>query len=306
MCRAVAPVQPEQGACDERDRPNPTDNRSGSQPGDSQRAPSALRRRQGEDRARCARAAAGRRGKLVLVSAITPTAAGEGKTTTSIGLAQGLARLGAARLPGAARAVARADLRHEGRRDRRRQRRRVVPADDINLHFTGDFHAVTAAHNLLAALLDNHIHHGNALDIDPRRVLWRRVIDMNDRALRHVVIGLGGVLEGVPRETGFDITAASEVMAMLCLAEDADDLRARLEPHRSSPSRYAKEPVTAADLKAVGRDDGAAQGRAHAQPRADRRGRAGVRPRRPVRQHRPRLQLGRSRRRWRWPTPTGR
>ncbi len=194
--------------------------------------------------------AAAPRGRLVLVSAITPTDAGEGKTTMSIGLAQGLARLGeracvALREPslgptfgmkGGATGGGRACL---------------VPSADINLHFTGDFHAVTAAHNLLAALLDNHIHHGNRLDIDPRRVLWRRVLDMNDRALRHVVIGLGGVLQGVPRETGFDITPASEVMAALCLAEDAEDLRARLARIIVGLSG-AKEPVTAADLKATG------------------------------------------------------
>jgi formate--tetrahydrofolate ligase len=127
----------------------------------------------------------------------------------------------------------------------------LVPADDINLHFTGDFHAITSAHNLLAALLDNHLHHGNALGIDPRRVLWRRVLDMNDRSLRHVVIGLGGALEGVPRETGFDITAASEIMAVLCLAEDAEDLRARLG--RLLIALTPKhEPIKAADLQAVG------------------------------------------------------
>jgi len=166
-------------------------------------------------------------GKLILVSALTPTDAGEGKTTTSIGLAQGMARIGekvclALREPslgptfgmkggatGGGRAV-------------------VVPSVDINLHFTGDFHAVTAAHNLLAAMLDNHLHQGNALGIDARRVWWRRVMDVNDRALRHIIVGLGGPLEGVPRETGFDITAASEVMAVLCLSEDADDLRSRL------------------------------------------------------------------------------
>jgi formate--tetrahydrofolate ligase len=198
-----------------------------------------------------ARAAAGRpNGRLVLVSAITPTDAGEGKTTTSISLAQGLASIGervclALREPslgptfgmkGGATGGGRATL---------------VPAEDINLHFTGDFHAVSSAHNLLAALLDNHIHHGNALGIDPRRVLWRRVIDLNDRALRHVVIGLGGVLEGVPRETGFDITPASEVMAALCLAEDAEDLRGRLA-RLLVALNAGGGPVTAGDLKAAG------------------------------------------------------
>jgi len=127
----------------------------------------------------------------------------------------------------------------------------LVPADEINLHFTGDFHAITTAHNLLAALLDNHIHHGNELDIDPRQVFWRRVIDLNDRSLRHMVIGLGGVLEGVPRETGFDITPASEVMAALCLAEGEADLRERLS-RLVVALNVRHEPVTAADLQAVG------------------------------------------------------
>jgi formate--tetrahydrofolate ligase len=127
----------------------------------------------------------------------------------------------------------------------------VVPAADINLHFTGDFHAITSANNLLAALLDNHLHQGNALGIDPRRVLWRRVIDLNDRALRDVVIGLGGAAEGVPRETGFDITPASEIMATLCLSEGEDDLRARLS-RLIVGLRTDGSPVTAADLKAVG------------------------------------------------------
>ncbi|NLH10944.1 MAG: formate--tetrahydrofolate ligase [Holophagae bacterium] len=190
------------------------------------------------------------RGRLVLVSAITPTDAGEGKTTTCIGLAQGLARIGqsvclALREPslgptfglkggatGGGKAI-------------------VVPAEDINLHFTGDFHAISTAHNLLAAMLDNHIHQGNPLGIDHRRVLWRRVVDMNDRALRNIIIGLGGVLEGVPRETGFDITPASEVMAALCLAEDMEDLRRRLG-RIIVAFTFGRKPVTAADLKAVG------------------------------------------------------
>ncbi|HEX6198719.1 MAG TPA: formate--tetrahydrofolate ligase, partial [Thermoanaerobaculia bacterium] len=208
----------------------------------------------GSDKAKIrleAREASGRPpGRLVLVSAITPTGAGEGKTTTSIGLAQGLARLGesvclALREPslgptfgmkGGATGGGLASL---------------VPAEEINLHFTGDFHAVTAAHNLLAALLDNHIHHDNELEIDPRRVFWRRVQDVNDRALRSIVIGLGGVLQGVPRETGFDITAASEVMATLCLAEDAEDLRRRLGRLLVALD-FRQRPVTAADLEAVG------------------------------------------------------
>src|SRR5690349_11715432 len=166
-------------------------------------------------------------GKLVLVSALTPTGAGEGKTTTSIGLAQGLARVGqraclALREPSLGPTFGMKGGATGGGRSV------LVPAEDINLHFTGDFHAVTAAHNLLAALLDNHLQQGNALGIDSRRVLWKRVMDVNDRSLRKVIVGLGGPLEGVPRETGFDITAASEIMAVLCLAQDYDDLRARL------------------------------------------------------------------------------
>ena len=130
-------------------------------------------------------------------------------------------------------------------------RSRLVPSDDINLHFTGDFHAVTTAHNLLAALLDNHLHHRNTLGIDVRRILWRRVIDMNDRALRHLVIGLGGAANGLPRQSGFDITAASEVMASLCLAQNYDDLERRLGRMVVGLTGDG-EPVTAADLKAVG------------------------------------------------------
>ncbi len=189
-------------------------------------------------------------GRLVLVSAITPTPAGEGKTTTSIGLAQGLARIGervclALREPSLGPTFGVKGGATGGGRST------LHPAEDINLHFTGDMHAVTTAHNLLAALLDNHIHHGNALGVDPRRVMWRRVVDLNDRALRQVVIGLGGVLQGVPRETGFDITPASEVMATLCLAEDLDDLRARLGRVIVAET-FDRAPVRAADLKAVG------------------------------------------------------
>jgi formate--tetrahydrofolate ligase len=188
--------------------------------------------------------------RLVLVSAITPTAAGEGKTTTSIGLAQGLARLGesvclALREPSLGPVFG---MKGGGTGA---GRSRLVPAERINLHFTGDFHAITSAHNLLAALLDNHLYWGNALRIDPRRVLWKRVLDMNDRALRNVIVGLGGPGQGVPRETGFDITAASEVMAMLCLARDEDDLRARIE-RLLVGFTYDGAPVTARDLGATG------------------------------------------------------
>jgi formate--tetrahydrofolate ligase len=189
-------------------------------------------------------------GKLVLVSAITPTSAGEGKTTTSIGLAQGLAKIGervciALREPSLGPIFGMKGGATGGGKSV------LVPGEDINLHFTGDFHAITTANNLVAALLDNHLQHGNALGIDPRRILWKRVMDMNDRSLRQVIIGLGGPLEGVPRETGFDITAASEIMASLCLAEDAEDLRARLD--RLLLGLTAKqEPVTVADLGIVG------------------------------------------------------
>ncbi len=207
----------------------------------------------GDDKAKIrleARDSGRKPGKLVLVSAITPTKAGEGKTTTSIGLAQGLARIGesvclALREPSLGPTFGIKGGATGGGAST------VVPAEEINLHFTGDFHAITSAHNLLAAMFDNHIHHGNPLEIDPRRVFWRRVMDMNDRALRNMVIGLGGVLQGVPRETGFDITAASEVMATLCLAEDADDLRRRLERLLVALS-FRREPVTAKDLDAVG------------------------------------------------------
>ncbi len=189
-------------------------------------------------------------GRLILVSAITPTPAGEGKTTTSIGLAQGFARIGesvclALREPSLGPTFGVKGGATGG------GMATVEPAEEINLHFTGDFHAVTSAHDLLAAMLDNHLQHGDPLRIDPRRVLWRRVIDLNDRALRHVVIGLGGALQGVPRETGFDITPASEIMAALCLAEDVEDLRARLSRIIVALT-FDREPVTAADLKAVG------------------------------------------------------
>jgi formate--tetrahydrofolate ligase len=166
-------------------------------------------------------------GKLVVVTAITPTPAGDGKTTMTIGLGQALARIGARavialREPSIGPTLG---MKGGGTGGGRSQ---VVPMEDINLHFTGDFHAITSAHNLLAATVDNHLHHGNALGMDVRQVLWRRVLDVNDRALRNVVVGLGGRLDGVPREGGFLITSASEIMAALCLAEDPGDLKARL------------------------------------------------------------------------------
>ncbi|HEB89735.1 MAG TPA: formate--tetrahydrofolate ligase [Deltaproteobacteria bacterium] len=188
--------------------------------------------------------------RLVLVSAITPTPAGEGKTTTSIGLADALSRIGesvclALREPSLGPCMGVKGGAAGGGYSQ------VIPMERINLHFTGDFHAITAANNLLSAMLDNHLHQGNALDIDVRRILWRRVVDLNDRALRNVVVGLGGPADGVPREAGFDITAASEVMAMLCLASGPDDLRARLERTLVAFDRMGG-PVTAGDLRACG------------------------------------------------------
>ncbi|MEM9192117.1 MAG: formate--tetrahydrofolate ligase [Myxococcota bacterium] len=187
--------------------------------------------------------------KLVLVSAITPTPAGEGKTTTSIGLAQGLHALGqsvsvALREPSLGPAFGIKGGATGGGKSQ------VVPADRINLHFTGDFHAITSAHNLLAALVDNHLHFGQSPAIDPRRVVWPRVLDMNDRSLRRVVVGLGNRSDGMPRQDGFEITAASEVMAALCLAESAADLRARLERCIVGYSPDGA-PVTAKDLHAA-------------------------------------------------------
>ena len=191
-----------------------------------------------------------RRGKLVLVSAITPTPAGEGKTTTTVGLVQGLAKIGV----NAAAALREPSLgpvfgmKGGGAGGGASE---IVPMMDINMHFNGDFHAVSAAHNLLAAMVDNHLHHGNALGIDSRRVTWKRVVDMNDRALRDIIIGLGGRTEGIPRESGFDITAASEVMAVLCLADGIQDLKTRLG-RIVVGYRTDGTPVTAKDLGAVG------------------------------------------------------
>lgn len=190
------------------------------------------------------------RGKLVLVTAITPTPAGEGKTTTSVGLNDGLNQLGAKsivclREPSLGPCFGMKGGAAGGGRSQ------VIPMEDINLHFNGDFHAITTAHNLLAAILDNHLHWGNALGIDPRRVLWKRVIDMNDRALRKIVAGLGGSAHGVPREEAFDITAASEIMAIMCLAEDLADLQERLG-RIVVALRHDKSPVTVRDLGAEG------------------------------------------------------
>ena len=189
-------------------------------------------------------------GKLVLVTAINPTPAGEGKTTTTVGLADGLRRLGqnamvALREPSMGPVFGVKGGAAGG------GWAQVIPMEDINLHFTGDFHAIGAANNLLAAMLDNHIQQGNALGIDPKRITWRRCVDMNDRQLRNIVDGLGGRVNGCPREDGFDITVASEIMAVLCLSSDLMDLKARLARIIVGYA-YAGRPVTAHDLKAEG------------------------------------------------------
>src|SRR5918912_1000598 len=189
-------------------------------------------------------------GKLILVTAITPTPAGEGKTTTTVGLTDALNHIGkkamlCLREPSLGPSFGMKGGAAGG------GYAQVVPMEDINLHFTGDFHAITSANNLLAAMIDNHIYWGNALGIDARRVVWRRVLDMNDRALRSIVSSLGGVANGFPREDGFDITVASEVMAIFCLAKDLDDLKARLANIVVGYTRDRK-PVRAGDLKAQG------------------------------------------------------
>ncbi len=189
-------------------------------------------------------------GKLILVTAISPTPAGEGKTTTTVGLGDGLNRIGkkammALREPSLGPCFGVKGGAAGG------GYAQVVPMEDINLHFTGDFHAITSAHNLLSALIDNHIYWGNSLGIDSRRVEWRRVLDMNDRALRSIVNSLGGVSNGYPREDGFDITVASEVMAILCLSNDLKDLQNRLGNIIVAYTRD-KKPVRARDVKADG------------------------------------------------------
>lgn len=189
-------------------------------------------------------------GKLVLVTAINPTPAGEGKTTTNVGLSMALSKLGkktitTLREPSLGPCFGIKGGAAGGGYSQ------VVPMDDINLHFTGDFHAITSAHNLLAALLDNHIHQGNKLGIVTKKIVWKRVVDMNDRALRNIVIGLGGKADGVTREDGFDITVASEIMAILCLSTDLEDLKERLSKMVVAYN-YDGEAVTAGDLEATG------------------------------------------------------
>ncbi len=197
-----------------------------------------------------ARVEGNKNGKLILTTAINPTPAGEGKTTTSVGLAQAMCRLGtntvlALREPSLGPVMGIKGGAAGGGYSQ------VIPMEDINLHFTGDMHAITAAHNLLAAMLDNHIHQGNSLDIDVRRITYTRVMDMNDRALRSIIVGLGGKVNGFPREDGFMITVASEIMAILCLAKDRNDLKERLGKIIVGYNRSG-EPVTAGDLKAQG------------------------------------------------------
>src|SRR5579871_3659977 len=192
----------------------------------------------------------GPQGKIVLVTAITPTPAGEGKTTTTIGLAQALCKLGkkaisATREPSMGPVFGVKGGAAGG------GYAQVLPMEDINLHFTGDMHAIGAAHNLLAAMLDNHLHQGNALGIDPRTIGFKRVVDMNDRALRQIVLGLGGKMGGVPREGGYSITVASEVMAILCLSSSLMELKDRLGRIVVGQTHDGM-PITAADLKAQG------------------------------------------------------
>jgi len=227
------------------------------------------------------RASARSDGALVLVTAMTPTPAGEGKSTTTIGLADGLRRLGkraivAIREPSLGPVFG---VKGGGTGGGHTQ---LAPMEDINLHFTGDMHAIGAAHNLLAAMLDNHLAQGNTLGLDVRRILWKRVIDMNDRALRRLVVGMGGPAHGVPRESGFDITVASEIMAILCLARDLQDFKARVE-RVVVAEKGEGTLVTARDLRAAG-------AMAVLMKDAIKPNHARARPRRAVRQHRPRLQ----------------
>jgi formate--tetrahydrofolate ligase len=189
-------------------------------------------------------------GKLILVTAINPTPAGEGKTTTTVGLGDGLSRIGKKAVVCIREASLGPNFGMKGGAAGGGYAQ-VVPMEEMNLHFTGDFHAITSAHNLLSAMIDNHIYWGNALDIDERRIVWRRVMDMNDRALRDIVVSLGGVSNGFPRQTGFDITVASEVMAILCLSKDLADLEKRLGDIVVAYTRE-KKPIYARDIKADG------------------------------------------------------
>ena len=229
--------------------------------------------------------------KLINVTAITPTPAGEGKTTTSVSLTQGLGKLGRSPVLCLREASLGPVFGVKGGAAGGGYAQ-VVPMEDLNLHFTGDLHAITAANNLLAALIDAHLHHGNASGLDPLAVSWRRCMDMNDRNLRNVITGLGGRAHGAPRETGFDITAASEIMGLVAVARDL-----------AGPARAPRTHHGRSDLRGRaghrrrhqggGGDGGGPQGRDQAEPRADPRGPARVRPLRPVREHRARQQLAR-------------
>ncbi len=228
-------------------------------------------------------------GALVLVTGISPTPAGEGKTTTTVGLGDALNRIGkraaiCLREPSLGPSFGMKGGAAGG------GHAQVVPMDQINLHFTGDFHAITSANNLLAAMIDNSIYWGNSLGIDARRISWRRCLDMNDRALRSIVGSLGGVANGFPREDGFDITVASEVMAVFCLAKDLADLQARLgqDDRRAKARRHECHGCRHEGRR---RDVGAAEGRDGAEPGADAGGLARAGAWRPVRQHRAWLQL---------------
>ena len=228
-------------------------------------------------------------GKLILVTAINPTPAGEGKTTTSVGLADGLRKLGknavaALREPSLGPVFGVKGGAAGG------GYAQVVPMEDINLHFTGDFHAIGAANNLLAAMLDNHIQQGNALGIDVKQITWKRCVDMNDRQLRHIIDGIGGKMQGVPREDGFDITVASEVMAVLCLASGITDLKERLG-RMIVAYTYDGKPVTAHDLKAEGAMTALLKDALKPNLVQTLEGTPTPDPRRSLRQHRPRLQL---------------
>ena len=228
-------------------------------------------------------------GKLVLVTAINPTPAGEGKTTTNVGLSMALNKLGkktitTLREPSLGPCFGIKGGAAGGGYSQ------VVPMDDINLHFTGDFHAITSAHNLLAAMLDNHIHQGNALDIVTKKIVWKRVMDMNDRSLRHIIVGLGKKGDGVMRESGFDITVASEIMAILCLATDIEDLKARLS--RMVVAYNSKGgAVTAGDLQATGAMALLLKDAIKAEPGTDTGKHTGYYSRRTFCQYRSRLQL---------------
>jgi len=189
-------------------------------------------------------------GKLILVTAINPTPAGEGKTTTNIGLSMGLNKIGKTAITALREPSLGPSFGVKGGAAGGGYAQ-VVPMEDINLHFTGDFHAITTSNNLISALIDNHIQQGNVLGIDPRRIVWKRVLDMNDRALRNIVVGLGGKPNGMPREDGFDITVASEIMAIFCLAKDLEDLKERVA-NIVVAYTFEGNPVYVRDLKAEG------------------------------------------------------